>query len=154
MHTMKSPKHFILSFLVILHFAGTISCLEVFNYTLCKRKDFGSDSFVCVCTEGYCDAFNNKESKPLTNKDFAVYTSSKEGARFELNIGQILPNFSEREDVVLLHVDETKKYQEIIGFGGAFTGNLEHFIYLSRIVSVLICYPLALRSSKDNFLSA
>ena len=121
---MKSPKHFIPSLLVILHFVGTIFCLEVFNYTSCKRKEFSSDSFVCVCTEGYCDGFNNKESKPLRNKDFAVYTSSKEGARFELNIGQITPNFDEREDVFLLHVDETIKYQEIIGFGGAFTGKL------------------------------
>ncbi len=123
MQIMESSKHAVRLFLVyILHFTGRISCLQVSNHTLCKEQAFSSDSFVCVCTESYCDGFNSQESKPLANTDFAVYTSSKDGARFELNIGEISPHFSEKEDSVLLHVDETQKYQEIIGFGGAFTG--------------------------------
>ena len=116
---MGSPKHIFLSFLVILHFTELILCVQVFNYTSCKRQAFSSDSFVCVCTESYCDGFNSMESKPLANNNFAVYTTSKDGARFELNIDEISPHSSES---VLLHVDETQKYQEIIGFGGAFTG--------------------------------
>ena len=129
---MESPKHFILSFLVILHSVRTVSSVHVFNYTHCKRKDFSSDSFVCVCSETYCDGFNNKASKPLSSNEFAVYTSSKDGARFELKIGQISPHFNKREDAVFLHVDETVQYQEIIGFGGAFTGKQFNLIKLPR----------------------
>ena len=119
---MESSKYTALYFFVLFHLARKISCVQVSNYTTCKQKAFSSDSFVCVCTESYCDAFNSQESKPLTDDNFAVYTSSKDGARFELVIGEISPHFDEKEGSISLHVDETQKYQEVIGFGGAFTG--------------------------------
>jgi hypothetical protein len=126
---MESSRYVVLYFLVVLNIAKEISCVQVSNYTWCKQQAFSSDSFVCVCTDSYCDAFDNRESKPLTNNNFAVYTSSKDGARFELSIGEISPHFDEKEDSILLYVDETQKYQEIIGFGGAFTGIFQFTSY-------------------------
>ena len=96
-----------------------VFCLQVSNYTQSKRKTFSSDSFVCMCTKSYCDGFDNQEMKPLADNNFAVNTSSKDGSRFELNIGQISPHSNENEDGVLFHIDES---QEITGFGAAFTG--------------------------------
>ena len=121
--TMESTRHEIFLYLVILHLARLTSCVEVSSYTSCNKRVFSSDSFVCVCSEDYCDAFNNQQAKPLANDNFAVYTSSKDGDRFALEIGEISPH-AMQEDGVLLQVDETTKYQEIIGFGGAFTGIL------------------------------
>ena len=122
-YTMASLKKYgFVLFLVVFDLAGLICSLEVSSYTSCVEKVFSADSFVCVCSESYCDGFNHEQARPLEYREFAVYTSSKDGARFEFNVNTYSTDPS--GETVLFNVDETVKYQEIIGFGGAFTGTL------------------------------
>ncbi|XP_027197356.2 lysosomal acid glucosylceramidase-like [Dermatophagoides pteronyssinus] len=89
--------------------------------TECQRKKFDQDSFVCVCNEKTCDTFDklNKTTQGIVQ----VYESSRNDFRFrpsQINFtksGMILSN----DDHIQINVDRTKKYQKIIGFGGAFT---------------------------------
>ena len=102
-------------------FFATTSGLDVFNYTMCKAQHFRADSFVCTCTDNYCDGFS-AEGLSLPSDRYAVYTSSKDGARFELNVGNISSKPEVSEDTVVLELNSSKKFQEVLGFGGAFTG--------------------------------
>lgn len=110
--------------LVFVYFVTVSSALQVFNYTQCKRESFSSDSFVCVCTESYCDGFDNEKSQKLTKGTYGVYTSSKDSARLKLTLGKFSPRSDswKGNDHVELYVDSLVKYQKIFGFGGAFTG--------------------------------
>ncbi|KAK7026758.1 hypothetical protein SK128_022439 [Halocaridina rubra] len=88
----------------------------------CNSRDFGHGSVVCVCNASYCD-----EIIPLQPPEagkIQVAISSKAGSRW--NITEL--QFQEHEnDVVsaeaVFYIDKNKAtlYQEIIGFGGAFT---------------------------------
>lgn len=112
-----------LAVVTLFQFSVTVSGLNVFNYTICKSQNFGEDSFVCTCTEEYCDGFSDKRV-PLASDGFAVYTSSKNAARLSLKIGSISKYPKINEYSVILKVNTTKKFQKVLGFGGAFTGNL------------------------------
>jgi glucosylceramidase len=91
----------------------------------CIPKYFGHENSVCVCNATYCDTLEPLRSLPPTGHYYKV-TSSKEGKRFYVT----------RRSVLDLHADcffeecfsnETEilhskfQYQEILGFGGAFT---------------------------------
>lgn len=104
----------------------TVSFLFLFNYLFianseCQRKKFDQDSFVCVCNEKTCDTFD--KLKKTSQGIVQVYESSRNDHRFRpsqinfTNNGMILSN----DDHIQINVDRTKKYQKIIGFGGAFT---------------------------------
>lgn len=97
------------------------------NYTTCNAKDFGH-GFVCVCSEQHCDHFDDAgTSSPLRDGQYAVYTSSKAGARFKLTLGVFNDHLVEAEDgVTTLTLNESVVYQSVLGFGGAFTGILIH----------------------------
>ena len=91
------------------------------KYSACNSKDFGHGGTVCVCTEKYCDGFS--QGSALASGEYAVYTSSKTGARFHLETGKFnKTSFEETGRVVSLSVNSSAKFQEIVGFGGAFTG--------------------------------
>ena len=107
--------------IIFSQFFATTSGLDVFNYTMCKAQHFSADSFVCTCTDIYCDGFS-AEGLSLPSDSYAVYTSSKDGARFELNVGNISSKPEVNEDTVVLELNSSKKFQEVLGFGGAFTG--------------------------------
>lgn len=95
------------------------------KYSACNKKDFGHGSFVCVCGDqgNECDQFERQGSSPLKPGQFAVYTSSKDGKRFDLKFGMFNKTASSRLDNVLnLTLDASTSYQSILGFGGAFTG--------------------------------
>ncbi len=78
---------------------------------------------VCVCNETYCDGF--KSIPKLEPKQYVVYTSTKDGLRFSESVLHANQNYpTEMENVdVKLHINSSKTYQSILGFGGAFTGN-------------------------------
>ncbi|CAG2168542.1 unnamed protein product, partial [Oppiella nova] len=89
----------------------------------CKNyKQSGYDSFACVCTEGQpCDKIEGpiKTAAGVVTK----WESSRDGARLRkqaLHFGQQL-NSEAAAAQLHIKVDRDVKYQEIFGFGGAFT---------------------------------
>ena len=97
------------------------------KYSACHSKDFGHGGTVCVCSDEHgCDAFS--EGSPLSEQEYAVYTSSKTGDRFNLRTGKIKkPGFSRKlqhpaEVEVKFVVNQDEVFQTILGIGGAFTG--------------------------------
>ena len=56
-------------------------CLPVASKP-CQRRDFPeATSFVCECSASYCDTIE-RDAKPRSGQ-YAVYTSSKDGDRFQ-----------------------------------------------------------------------
>ncbi|KAH7719580.1 O-glycosyl hydrolase family 30 protein [Aphelenchoides avenae] len=84
-----------------------------------RRYKGEGDSVVCVCNATYCD-----EVPPLGLLDdyqIAVYTTSKSGQRFQRTNLRFTSNSDFSKYDVAIAVDASKTYQEIHGFGGAFT---------------------------------
>jgi glucosylceramidase len=72
---------------------------------------------VCVCSiNSPCKSVSN-EYLSLQSGKASLYTTSKSGKRLEHTV----LSFSPTSDPADLIVDTSKKYQKIIGFGGAFT---------------------------------
>ena len=96
------------------------------KYSACYSKAFGYDGTVCVCSDQLeCDSFSN--GSPLSEMEYAVYTSSKAGDRFSLRTGKIKKDVdgNKSPDVaaeVTFNVNQSEIFQTILGFGGAFTG--------------------------------
>lgn len=93
------------------------------KYSACHSKDFGFDGTVCVCSDEVgCDEFI--KGSPLSDGEYAVYTSSKAGDRFNLKTGKIkkfLDGARYPDVEVSFAVNQTSRFQTILGFGGAFT---------------------------------
>lgn len=81
----------------------------------CVPRDFGDGSIVCVCNSTYCDS--TPETSPELGT-FLWYVSSKSGQRMNLTIGKI---GNSKNAPRSLTINPEKRYQELIGFGGAFT---------------------------------
>ena len=78
----------------------------------CIPRKFDQDSIVCVCNSTYCD-----EIFSSTNDNYNSYTTTLDGKRFDYASGTMglspsMPDFAEIGN---------ETFQEIIGFGGAFT---------------------------------
>ncbi|XP_033750563.1 lysosomal acid glucosylceramidase-like [Pecten maximus] len=84
--------------------------------TRCALKDFGGDNFVCVCNSTYCDKLDPVTPPPPGG--YKLYTSSINGQRLDQTFGQLTPQPSSK---VILKLNPNVTYQEILGFGGAFT---------------------------------
>ena len=104
------------------------------KYSACHSKDFGFDGTVCVCSDEVgCDEFT--KGSPLSDGEYAVYTSSKAGDRFNLKTGKMkkfLDGARYPDVEVSFTVNQTSRFQTILGFGGAFTGKL--FLRQTKIV--------------------
>ncbi|XP_065322963.1 lysosomal acid glucosylceramidase-like [Gordionus sp. m RMFG-2023] len=77
---------------------------------------------VCVCNATYCDYFRLPE-RVVGNK-VLVYTSSQSGLRFSKSEHTFINYGGPQHDndgSVVLTIDSRKKYQSILGFGGAIT---------------------------------
>ena len=82
----------------------------------CIPINFGSDSIVCKCNSTYCDFYNDPE--PAKKGEFIWYVTSKRGMRLHHSNGSI---YQESNDKFNIFINAKKKYQSVIGFGGAFT---------------------------------
>ncbi|XP_017772244.1 PREDICTED: glucosylceramidase-like [Nicrophorus vespilloides] len=80
----------------------------------CDHRDFNNGATVCVCTADYCDTIDPVEKQP--EGSYVLYTSNKRGHRLTKTTG----NFGKASGKALT-INRLKTYQEIIGFGGAFT---------------------------------
>lgn len=112
----------------------TVICV----YKPCDLRQYPT-GYVCVCNETYCDTTDVQ--KPKKFGEYIIVTSTEGGQRFNATRGFFVPNKSspkvfrfERsidENVtteaihsVSLTVDREKQFQNIVGFGGAFTGTV------------------------------
>lgn len=87
---------------------------------ICKSRDYGHGSTVCVCNSSHCDILPPIHL-PQSGKALIV-TSSKAGLRWKVSTGR----FSQHGNEILpsdveIEVNSKMRYQRIIGFGGAFT---------------------------------
>lgn len=76
----------------------------------------GGDSQVCVCTEQICDDLPT--FKKTDKGVVSIFTTSKDGDRYAARTAHFEGNINGHAH---LNVDLRKRYQKIIGFGGAFT---------------------------------
>ncbi|RXG56290.1 putative glucosylceramidase 4 [Armadillidium vulgare] len=88
----------------------------------CIPKDFGHGSFVCVCNSTYCDTLPPLQN-PGKGKVLTV-TSSKDKKRWQTEVLKLRNKKKQKllPDVdVAIKLEESKTFQKILGFGGAFT---------------------------------
>lgn len=104
------------------HLLALSNAISPPKYSKCISKDFGHEGTVCICTEQFCDSFTWGE--PLSAQEYAVYTSSKAGDRFKLKTASFNKTLGVKSDetTIKLAVNNSVKFQKILGFGGAFTG--------------------------------
>jgi glucosylceramidase len=86
-------------------------------------RDYGNGAIVCVCNMTYCDDLPN-----INKQDKAVvlmYETNKNGLRFKenkLKFGEKKNSLESNATLVqTISINRDKKFQRIIGFGGAFT---------------------------------
>lgn len=93
------------------------------NSSSCLQRFYGDGKMVCVCSENKCDPLG-KTIDPSLNQ-VIVYESNKAGLRFQSTIiDEKLSQSCEHQSSLksfTINVNIEKKYQKIIGFGGAFT---------------------------------
>ncbi|CAJ0959211.1 unnamed protein product, partial [Mesorhabditis belari] len=87
----------------------------------CSEKRFQGDNMVCTCNATYCD--DVPKIPKLDRFTAAIITSSLTGHRFATKKNTFEPKrkSAKRNDVIRIRVDPRTFYQEIYGFGGAFT---------------------------------
>jgi len=88
----------------------------------CQPKEFGYSSFVCVCNGTYCDEYETVENM-MDISAALVVTSNEASKRMEVDYVEFnVDATTETNGTVYDYIlDETKTFQEILGFGGAFT---------------------------------
>lgn len=85
----------------------------------CIRQDFSHSSFVCVCNGTYCDNYGLIEEL-IKPDEVLLVTSDLASKRFEVSYASF--GASEEDPNAFEYIlDESQKFQEILGFGGAFT---------------------------------
>uniref|UniRef100_A0A131Z3G7 Glucosylceramidase n=1 Tax=Rhipicephalus appendiculatus TaxID=34631 RepID=A0A131Z3G7_RHIAP len=88
----------------------------------CWPRNYGFGSNVCVCSTAYCDFIGN--IGPLPRGAALAFESSKSGLRFERTVLFRKETDPPDANIVLLVVNPGIRYQEIFGFGGAFTDSV------------------------------
>lgn len=99
--------------------------MEIFSFIIgiandCVPYRIDNDVIACVCNATYCDGLPEGRPEVPEEGNSYWYVTNKQGLRMkmlELKFGSC-ENFP--VDVTLT-IDNTKKYQTIFGFGGAFT---------------------------------
>ncbi|RWS21013.1 glucosylceramidase-like protein [Leptotrombidium deliense] len=89
----------------------------------CSRREYEPGYIVCVCNTTYCDSLKPFSLKPATA---VIIESSKSGKRFaksEISFKDEseFKKSKRRTSYIDVTINREKRYQSIIGFGGAFT---------------------------------
>ncbi|XP_019534823.3 lysosomal acid glucosylceramidase [Aedes albopictus] len=111
----------------------------------CALRQYPTGS-VCVCNVTYCDTLEFED--PSQPGEFVLVTSSKNGTRFGQSRGRfvradnvtflpevgLLPRLRVARSTrpVSIEVNREKKFQKIVGFGGAFTGAVSYNLGLLK----------------------
>lgn len=95
-------------------------------YPTCPcRKRQAKFGIVCECNNEYCDSLD--VSEPKGGNQFLFVESCASGERFQFYYGE----FSQKLDKTspnTLNIDINRRYQKIVGFGGAYTGAVVHIM--------------------------
>ncbi|XP_051159839.1 uncharacterized protein LOC127280694 [Leptopilina boulardi] len=92
---------------------------NIFVYGCDKYQAVKGDSGYCICDSNYCDQVPNVV-KSQDQLDYTVVSSSRDGLRFHVTNGK----FGKEEQgraYIKITIDNTKAYQNIIGFGSSMT---------------------------------
>ena len=81
----------------------------------CIPRKYDQDSVVCVCNATYCDDVGL--TTQLLYSYYNTFTSTLDGQRLQRDLGY----FVEKPNITRYAEIGNQTYQEIIGFGGAFT---------------------------------
>jgi len=81
----------------------------------CVQRDLGHSSFVCVCNSTYCDTYDKIEA----TSELVGWVSDRRSKR----LSRYPVSWQSNNETVGVTIDINKsvRYQEMIGFGGAFT---------------------------------
>ncbi|XP_021368605.1 glucosylceramidase-like [Mizuhopecten yessoensis] len=93
-------------------------CSVEADHVSCSPRYFGHGSVVCVCNATYCDTV--EPNTRLPRQTFARYQSTQAGDRFKKSTGKFDPMHIEKIVLYVFRTNQTR-YQNIKGFGGAFT---------------------------------
>ncbi|XP_001657204.2 glucosylceramidase [Aedes aegypti] len=111
----------------------------------CALRQYPTGS-VCVCNVTYCDTLEFED--PSRPGEFVLVSSSRNGTRFGQSRGKfvqadnatflaavrLLPRqrMARSTRSVIIEVNREKRYQRIVGFGGAFTGAVSYNLGLLK----------------------
>ncbi|PAV80452.1 hypothetical protein WR25_22915 [Diploscapter pachys] len=85
----------------------------------CIQKEVSPGNIICVCNSTYCDELEAITLIPVNSA--LTFTSSQDGVRLNQNTVSIIPSAKIPENGTIIYVDASQTFQEIFGFGGAFT---------------------------------
>lgn len=85
----------------------------------CEQRNFGHDSFVCVCNVTYCDSFISVA--PGGPGLVTTYTSDRDASRFATGQLQFTKNTLNVGDGIVVTIERDQKFQTLLGFGGSFS---------------------------------
>ena len=86
----------------------------------CVPYTVDNQVLACVCNATYCDSAANYDPQALQDGVSYWYVTNKQGLRMTMSETKY-GNCKSSPGDVKITVDTTKKYQKILGFGGAFT---------------------------------
>nr|XP_050045334.1 lysosomal acid glucosylceramidase-like isoform X1 [Dermacentor andersoni] len=99
--------------------AATLGAVMSAAAPKCWPKDYGFGSPVCVCSMTYCDFIG--DIGPLPRRSAVAFESTKAGLRFAKTVLFIKTTDPPDKNTMVLVINPAITYQEIFGFGGAFT---------------------------------
>lgn len=85
----------------------------------CEHRDYGNGGSVCVCTTSHCDHLPPLQRTP--KGVLTAYSTSQTGDRFARKEYHFSEANTANTDKIRVEIDRSKKFQKILGFGGAFT---------------------------------
>jgi glucosylceramidase len=122
MKSWSSKKHLVEGLSVLVLFVVSVSSETTSSSCLSWSQRYQTNLHgVCVCNLTQCDTISNEYLNVIGNK-VSIYTTSKDGKRLDFATKEFV-EFEEgnNNSQVEIKIDTSKKYQKIIGFGGAFT---------------------------------
>ena len=112
--------YFFLGFLGFLGFLALKSYPAVTHSGKpCSPRQFNHDSIVCVCDEDYCDSLDPLAKTPRGTVQ--IFESSRAGKRLEGRQTEFNNELEGGSNYWNVTVDRSKTFQNIIGFGGAWS---------------------------------
>lgn len=138
--------------LILFIFYFIVTGINGVDQKPCQLREYKRNEFVCVCNETYCDSLNVEQPKNFG--EYVLISSTESGQRFyvhaedksSVNIPRgpsVISIRTTRESyhgrtfvrvpngkthTVDLTIDLNRKYQKIVGFGGAFTGTVSFLL--------------------------
>lgn len=113
----------------MMHLMLVTSILGLLTEKPCLLRKFDA-GYVCVCTDDYCDTL--KVPKLNSKNEWMLVTSTESGQRFNISVGEFKPLSSNNKPTnstkTFFQINQNVMYQEIVGFGGSFSGAVSYIL--------------------------